>query len=230
MALKDDLDTDVKRIFRDAWTTREGTVVPESSDLKLGNEAVKLDAAVLYSDLAASTRLVEKSSVTFAAEVYKTYLHCAARIIISQNGVITAYDGDRIMGVFIGKSKCTDAARAALKINCARLEIINPALKAQYPTKDYELHHTTGVDTSELFVARTGIRGSNDLVWVGRAANYAAKLTELTADYPTWITGAVYDNLHATLKTTNGHAMWEERTWTTMNSLRIFRSSWKWPV
>ena len=32
-----------------------------------------------------------------------------------------------------------------------------------------------GIDTSKLFVARTGIRKSNDLVWVGRAANYAAK-------------------------------------------------------
>ena len=36
---------------------------------------------------------------------------------------------------------------------------------------------SVGIDTSELFVARTGIRRANDLVWVGRAANHAAKLS-----------------------------------------------------
>jgi len=37
-----------------------------------------------------------------AAEIYKTYLHCAAKIIRSEGGSITSYDGDRIMGIFIG--------------------------------------------------------------------------------------------------------------------------------
>jgi class 3 adenylate cyclase len=51
----------------------------------------------------------------FAAEIYKTFLHCAAKIIRSEDGVITAYDGDRIMAVFIGNAKNTSAVRAALK-------------------------------------------------------------------------------------------------------------------
>ncbi len=75
------------------------------------------------------------------------------------------------MAVFIGNAKNSSAARAALKINFARLHIIHPALKAQYPKTTYELKYVVGVDTSQLFVARTGIRGANDLVWVGRAAN-----------------------------------------------------------
>jgi len=36
--------------------------------------------------------------------IYKTFLHCAAKIIRSHKGVITAYDGDRIIAVYIGKS------------------------------------------------------------------------------------------------------------------------------
>jgi len=46
-------------------------------------------------------------------------------------------------------------------------------------------------------VAKTGIRASNDLVWIGRAANYAAKLSALNeAGYPTLITDAVYKKLN----------------------------------
>jgi hypothetical protein len=58
----------------------------------------------------------------------------------------------------------TSATRCALKINYAVKEIINPAIKAQYPESTYDVRQSVGIDTSELFVARTGIRGSNDLV------------------------------------------------------------------
>lgn len=230
MSLKDDLESEVKKIFREAWTTRDGTVVPESTDLRLGNDAVKLDATVLYADITASTTLVDTAAPAFAAEVYKTFLLCAARIITSESGVITAYDGDRIMGVFIEGAKNTACVRAGLKINYAQQFIVNPALKAQYPHRDYTVRHVVGIDTSQLFVARTGIRGSNDLVWVGRAANYAAKLTDLTGDYPTWITGSVYDAMLDAVKVTQGRAMWEQRTWTAMSGMRIYRSNWWWSL
>jgi class 3 adenylate cyclase len=70
--------------------------------VKLGNDAVKLSATVLYADLADSTKLVDGHTKQFSAEIYKTFLHCAAKIIRSEDGVITAYDGDRVMAVFIG--------------------------------------------------------------------------------------------------------------------------------
>lgn len=230
MGLREELERDVSKIFRDSWSTRDGYVVPESEDLKLGNDAVKLSATVLYADMTASTKLVDGQSAAFAAEVYKAFLYCAAKIIRAEDGVITAYDGDRIMGVFVGDSKNTSAARAALKINFARVEVINPALKAVYTSSDYEVRHTVGIDTSDLFVARTGIRGSNDLVWVGRAANYAAKLTDLPPEWQTRVTGDVYDAMNASMKTWEGRAVWEERTWTDMNGMRIYRSAWRWQL
>jgi len=183
MSLLDDLATAVKEIFAGSWSSRKGTVVPESDDLGLGNDAISLDGTVLYADLSESTALVDEYKPWFAAEVYKTYLHCAAKIISSQDGAITAYDGDRIMAVYIGGSKNTNAARSALKINYAVDKIINPALVAQYPTTTFRVKHAVGVDTSSLFVARTGIRGANDLVWVGRAANHAAKMSSITTPY-----------------------------------------------
>ena len=63
------------------------------------------------------------------------------------------------MAVFIGDSKNTVAARTALKINFAVQEIVNPAILSQYPNAGYSVKHVVGIDTSHLFVARTGIRG-----------------------------------------------------------------------
>jgi class 3 adenylate cyclase len=61
--------------------------------LRLGNDAIKLDAVVLYADMADSTALVDTNKAAFAAEVYKSYLTCAAKIIKKQDGAVTAYDG-----------------------------------------------------------------------------------------------------------------------------------------
>lgn len=231
MGLKDNLETEVAESFNNKWEERQGEVVPEDVNLKLGNDAVNLDATVLYADLADSTKLVDGYKPWFAAEIYKTFLHCAAKIIRSHNGVITAYDGDRIMAVYIGETKNTSAVKSALKINYAALEIIRPAKKKKYPNNKYDLNHVVGIDTSNLFTARTGVRGANDLVWVGRAANYAAKLSSLAHDYATNITAEVYNKMNDEVKTSSdGRSIWDEATWAEFDGRQIYRSTWWWRV
>jgi class 3 adenylate cyclase len=227
MGLADDLKSEVAKIFRSKWEIRDGEVVPDTPEVKLGNEGVKLTATVLYADIDGSTSMVDSKTATFAAEVYKTYLLCASRIIRSEEGAITAYDGDRVMAVFIGNAKNTSAVRCGMKIKAAVLEIINPAIKAQYKT-DFQLKQVVGIDTSELLIARTGIRGANDLVWVGRAANYAAKLSSISEQpYATFITKDIYDNMNDAVKFTDGKNMWEERSW---QGKTIYRSPWYWNI
>ena len=228
MALSEDLAGEVKSIFATSWQERDGQKVPEAADVRLGNDAVKLQATVLYADLAESTNLVDKHKASFAAEVYKSYLHCASKIISAEGGVITAFDGDRVMAVFIGKNKNTSAVRCALKINHAVVKIINPAIKAEYPKSEYTLKHSVGVDTSTLLVARTGIRGSNDLVWVGRAANYAAKLCALRqSTYASYITADVFKVMLEKVKSSSGRPMWEATKWEE-KGITVYRSSWIW--
>ena len=227
MSLVKDYSKVVEEIFKEKWSIREGRKVPESEELGLGNDAVKLDGTVLYADLDASTNLVDDYKPAFAAEIYKAYLDCAAKVIRSEDGVITSYDGDRIMAVYIGESKNTSAANSALKINYTVTKIINPILKECYPNTDYLVKQVVGIDTSNLFVARTGIRGSNDLVWVGRAANYAAKLSSLSSSYSSYLTEAVYNQLHESVKyASDKRSMWEAATWNDMNGMRIYRSAW----
>ena len=229
MGIVNDLTTEVTSILATRWESRDGRMVPEAENVKLGNDAVKLYGTVLYADLADSTGLVKQKSAAFAAEVYKCYLHCASKIIEHYGGVITAFDGDRVMAVYIGDSKNSSAARCALAINDAVLKIINPKIEAQYPGKGYTVRQSVGIDSGPLFVAKTGIRGSNDLVWVGTAANLAAKLCALRTDnYASWITRAVYDKLRADVKMDGEKDMWEQRLWTAQDNMTIYRSSYSW--
>ena len=228
MNLNEELQSEVVKILKFKWDERNGQKVPSSEDLRLGNDAVKLDGTVLYADLDASTNLVDEYKPFFAAEIYKSYLYCAAKIIKSEGGVITSYDGDRIMAVFIGDFKNTSATRTALKINYAVNNIINPAIEKQYEN-GYKIRQVVGIDTSPLFAARTGVRGSNDIVWVGRAANYAAKLTSLSSDYASRMTESVYKKIHDSVKYSNDRDLiWEKVTWNTMGKMTIYRSSWWW--
>jgi class 3 adenylate cyclase len=230
MGLKDDLSAEVKSTLAQVWDVQKTDSVPSPEDLRLhANHAKDLEkATVLYADLDGSTSMVDNYKWEFSAEIYKTFLRCASQIIRSEGGAITAYDGDRVMAIFTGGTKNTDAVRCALKINYAVSEIIQPAINAQYTT-DFKLSHVVGIDTSQLRTSRIGVRGDNDLVWIGRAANYAAKLTN-ESGRPTWITKAVYDSMKDDVKFHNGQDMWQKAHWTSMNNMEVYSSTYWWKV
>jgi class 3 adenylate cyclase len=222
---------EIRAIFGKKWNARQGRQVPEAEDIALGNDAVTLRGTVLYADMADSTGLVNGFRPWFAAEVYKAYLLGACRVIRNRGGEITAFDGDRVMAVFLGDHKNTSAVKAALQINYL-VSKTNEMLRAAYPTTSYTLRQTVGIDTSDLFVARTGIRNSNDLVWVGRAANYAAKLSALgEPGYPTYVTDDVFTKLNNEAKYGGQEKkpMWEKRIWTE-RQMTVHRSSWSWQI
>jgi class 3 adenylate cyclase len=228
MSFTNELVAEVSGILQTSWETRDGYVVPEPENVQLGNDAVKIDGTVLYADMADSTNLVNNYPSAFAARVFKSYLISACRIIRKNDGVITAFDGDRVMAVFIGDYKNTSATLCALQINYAVLKILNLQLQKQYPktAAGFQLKHAVGIDTGELFVARTGIRGSNDLVWVGNPANFAAKMSSLREEtYASWITDSVYKMINKSAKFSNDQNMWETRGWL---GRTIYRSNWYW--
>lgn len=227
MGLGDNLRSEVGKIIQEGWNTQDRRGVPKLDDLKLSNDAVTLEGTVLYADLDDSTKLVDTEDPEFAAHVYKCYLTCAARIIRSENGTVTAYDGDRIMAVYTGGRKDDRAARTALKINFAVQEIINPAIKDEYSNSSYSLRQVVGIDTSELFVARTGIRGFNELVWVGRAANHAAKLSARPG-CPSQITAEVHEQLSEEVRYgQNGRGMWTRTAAYEIGHRTIYTSTWQ---
>ena len=221
--------SEVRSILATDWKTREGQVVPEAEQVRLGNDAVKLSGTVLYADLVDSTDLVQVHHDWFAAEVYKSYLVSACHIVRNNGGTVTAFDGDRVMAVYLGNTKNTSAAKSALQINFITGKI-NAEIKRSYPNSSYSLRQAIGIDTSELFVARTGIRNSNDLVWVGQAANYAAKIcTFADATHSVVITGGVFSRLRQEVKTGGEpkRSMWTKFHWTE-RGIPIYKSNWTW--
>lgn len=230
MALSDDLKLTTKRIFSEPWEQVDARVVPETKSMALKNAGKKLNATVLYADLDGSTSLVDNYKPEFAAEVYRSFLYCSSRIIRANGGEIRSFDGDRVMGVFLGDTKNTSAVKSGLQINYAVKNIINPALKAQYASTKYVVRHTVGIDSSTMMAVRAGVRSSNDISWIGRAANYAAKLNSLSSDFPTRITESVFENMNESAKLGGEprRSMWQRRIWTDVNQMTIYRSSWTW--
>src|ERR1700746_2791062 len=192
MTLLDDLKNETDTIVKNAWTHRDGKVVPEIEDLPLKNEGVDLQATFLYADLADSTEL-SMLSHEIAAEIFKSYLMGTTRIIRSLGGEVRSFDGDRVMGVFIEGPKNTAAAEAGLKINYFFTQVLAPAFTSFYSHRNLKLTQTVGIDTSKVMVVRSGIRNNNDLVWVGRAPNVAAKLSAIREGYATYITKTVFN-------------------------------------
>lgn len=234
MSFTEDLETAVADILRQTWNVRDGQVVPETEDVVLTGGAARLAATMLYADLADSTELAMYDR-RVAAKVFKAFLTCCSTLIRERGGSIRSFDGDRVMGVFIGDSKNSSAAKCALNINFAFREIIKPKLQAKYEKLQdgtYKLAHCVGIDTSEVLVVRSGIRNANDLLWVGRAPNVAAKLSAVrNSPYHSYITKTVYDNLNKESKiSSDGRIMWEERAQSTVVSgiPTIYRSSWQW--
>src|SRR5579884_487044 len=235
MSLLDDLKLETNAIVTKPWTRRDGERVPESAEIALGNDCVDIEATFLYADLAASTELAIQSQ-NIAAEVVKAYLMGTTRIIRALGGDIRSFDGDRVMGVFFGDGKNTSAGEAALKINYFFSEILVPAFTNFYMTRTLSLSQAVGVDTSKVMAVRSGIRNNNDLVWIGRAPNVAAKLSALREGYSSYISEDVYEVMHhnskiSSLPDTPGLDMWEPKTWEKGKEYgveTVYTSNWWW--
>jgi class 3 adenylate cyclase len=233
MSLKDEITKDVQAIFKNRWDVRDGKVIPNDQSLSLKNEASKITAAVLYADLADSTKIVKTSVATTAAEIYKSFLLSTCKVIRNNGGEITAFDGDRVMAVFMNDMPNTRAAKTALQINHVLKEIVQVEFNTQYPDDKYIFNYGIGIDTSEILVAKTGVRGANDLVWVGNAANIAAKLSSLrNTQFKVLLTENSYNALHDSSKLSSQKP--PSNMWTSYYEknldLLLYGSRWTWQI
>ena len=226
--MRDDLNSEVRKILQEPWQVSQARRAPRPEELDLDNVGSTIQAPVLYADLDESTKLVDCQDDVFAGQVYKVYLVTAGRVIRSEQGAITAYDGDRIMAVYTGRKICERAVRSAMKINYVVQEIINPAMRELKPGARYEVKQSVGVDCSELLVIKAGIRSANDTVWVGRAANYAAKLSSRPAP-GTHISPETYNQLPPELKvSSDGRNIWTSGWSPELGYKQVYSSSGWW--
>lgn len=230
-----DLESIVNDVLYTPWNLRTGTTVPSTDTVTLSGGGVEVDATVLYSDLAQSSRLASEFDRRVAAKVVKAFLACASALIKDHGGEIKSFDGDRVMGVFMGPRKNSNAAICAIKINYAVAKILKPKLSSYFQSlsnSGFTISHATGIDTGTVLAVRAGIRGANDLVWIGRAPNLAARLSDLREDgFGSYITEQVFAAMADDAKFGGNpkQVMWERRSLTWQGEqVSVYRSSWTW--
>lgn len=223
-----DISSRVQGILDEPWTTQTARDVPEASELPLrSNHAAEFYGAVLYADLAGSTKLVDRYRPFFAAKVYKVFLFSCCEIIKNNGGSITAFDGDRVMAIYTGDGKCTSAVRTALQIRFM-VKHIQTALQAKYENLGYKLDYAVGIDVSLLHAVKMGVFGDNDISWIGSAANHAAKLsTKRDERFKTFISGEVYTTMNNSVRIGNTptESMWVDLS-PRESPKTLFASSW----
>lgn len=204
--------------------------MPTTQDVT-NSQAVKLDATFLYADLAGSSSIAKNCPWDTTAKIIRAYLSCSVRIIRAYGGEIRSFDGDRVMGVFIGDYKNTKAVKAAQEIYWTTENIIEKKARSKFNSvknKDVKIKQACGVASGESRAVRAGIRNNNDLIWIGEPPSLAAKLSDLREHpYCTFISPRVYNMMMDDVKTSNGTNIWESRQFTYAGEKRsLYRSSW----
>lgn len=216
MTLKDDIDGAVKDLTKTWTTTTWGaskTEVPDPNDMGY-SDGKRISATFFYADMADSSGLVAAAeSQEVVASVVSSYLKACVRAIRNENGHIRSFDGDRVMGVFNGDAATTRAAKAALRLNYAVTNMLDPAIQAAFPSlkaAGWHLRHASGIAIGDTLMVRAGIRNNSDLVSIGVGPNLAAKLSdERDGDYRTFIGAGSYKALDNALnKDSNGDDVW----------------------
>lgn len=234
MALKATISETTDTLLTTQFDTRDGYVVPTTKTVKLVDGAVKISAVFLYADMADSTGLAKNHPRDTTAKVVRAYLNAATRVIRNQSGEIRSFDGDRVMGIFMGDDAPDGAARAALQIKWIIDNIVQPKIYSQFKsikTSGWVMRHGTGLDISEAMIVRGGVRDNSDLVSIGDAPNIAAKLSE-RRKHRTYITDRLWDAMTVSTCFDGDKSMWSEPYDATLADrvVSIRSSNWGWVV
>lgn len=226
-----EFESKIFQILYADWDTQKARVVPKTEDVKQYNGAKKLDATYLYADMADSTLLVKRFEPEMAARIIRAYLRIAVDCIRAKGGHIRSFDGDRVMGIFVGDRRRNDAVDAAFNISWVVKKTLNSKLdtKLWNSQEKWKVSHRVGIDDGETFIVRGGARNNSDLVSIGDAPNIAAKLSGIR-DNPgsITITSRVYDHLCERNLKNGEKSMWVKRTDSVVgpHSVRTYNSSW----
>jgi adenylate cyclase len=233
MALLEDLKNKVSSYFKEPYEVEDTSIVPgtDYSKLTFGNKGLVAELSFLFIDIRKSSELHDKYGYANAAKIYQSFHDICLRIIEEFDGKVRAFDGDRIMGVFSGDSKRSNAAKAALKIRWSITNILNPNLKQTVIIG-------CGIDVGKTLITKVGKgrdANNNDLIWIGKACNYASHLTN-SASNSIIISEGVYNWLNAETKfqdpTTKLIDMWKKKTLTLKNNttITVYESTYSWSL
>jgi class 3 adenylate cyclase len=214
--LKEQVDEAVAEVAsswkQTAWPSISSDVPDPAA---MGYQDAKLvDATYLYSDIIDSSGLVRAAaSRQEVASVMSAFLKVAVRILRAHDGHIRSFDGDRVMAVFAGARRQTRAVHAAMGIEYAVGELLDPKVQSTFASlraARWHLRSMTGIASSEALLVRAGIRNNSDLLSVGAGPNLAAKLSDIRDGSQRRIAvgGGTYQDLERSAIQSGAENMW----------------------
>jgi adenylate cyclase len=165
----------------------------------------------------------------------KGYFDGAVRIVNSNDGQVRSFNGDGLIAIFVGGSRSSNAVRAAMQVEYFVKMVLQPKFRRYFGSNKAALGQALnfeigcGLDDGAIFAVRVGIRGTNDVAWVGRCTNTSAKLASgVTTPHNIAVTREVYARMADNHKfdSSSGKHMWSsERIQAVGGVNRVIRTS-----
>lgn len=187
-AFLEEINSDVKDIINTKFefSTTDALLVPsyEDASLTFENGATKkgktIETSVLYVDIRNSVSLNNQHQKETMGKLYTAFVKAMLSIVDYHGGAVRNIIGDRVMAVFPPKNCFTNAVDCAVSINTVATRIINQHFKLN----DFKCG--IGIDYGSMLVLKNGIikQGKDrtaykNLVWIGKPANIASRLTDI---------------------------------------------------
>jgi adenylate cyclase len=239
MTLLDDVKASVSTYMTGTYETFEPRDIPVPKDIPQGAKAAKLTATSLFIDLRQSSDITNALRRQTAAKMLKAYFSGAVRIINANNGSVRSFNGDGMLALFRDDSRSINGAKAAMQVRWFVQEILQPRFEQYFQSNRKAFGRSLGfdigcgLDDGDIYAVKVGIRGTNDVAWVGRCTNTSAKLSNLAASpRRILITRAIYQRLDNSRKSSNGVAMWSDEVMREIGGVRraIRSTSYRWRV
>ncbi|ATU94457.1 adenylate/guanylate cyclase domain-containing protein [Phyllobacterium zundukense] len=188
--IRDELLEEVATILSNSFTidVTNTNSVPHSGDpsitfpnLDAQTQGCKLiETCVLYIDIRRSTELNLTHKAKTVAKLYSSFVRAMTKCARHYGGHVRGIIGDRVMVIFDKENAYANAVDTAILMNSTARYVINKHFKSD------EVKCGIGIDAGRMLATKTGFRRKGveqnnyrNLVWLGRAANVASKLTDL---------------------------------------------------
>lgn len=184
----EEINSDVKDIIntRFEFSVTDALQVPsyEHSSLTFENGVTKkgktIETCILYVDIRNSVALNNQHQKETMGKLYTAFTKAVLSIVDYHGGSVRNIIGDRVMAVFPPQNCFTNAVDCAVSINTVATRIINKHFKLN------EFKCGIGIDYGKMLVLKNGIikqghdrTAYKNLVWIGRPANIASRLTDI---------------------------------------------------
>lgn len=139
-----------------------------------------LESCVLYVDIRNSATISAERQPQTLARMYSAFVRTMIKSARQYGGHVRNIIGDRVMVVFDKKDCFKNAVRTGILCQTVARKIIDRRIR------DFDFKCGVGIDHGKMLIVKAGAvrRGSEtefyrSLVWLGRPANVASKLTDV---------------------------------------------------